>query len=160
MATKPIDKYKVESILIDWRMGRMSMSQIAGKYEVSKSTVGKICKDIAQDGASTVDDGIKYRQALQAHDGRMADAIEREVDTITKWIDWLHRGMIQNAQEAMSARCDNQDDFLKRTNTLSKTKDGIVGKSPETQVNVQSNVITRIERVIVRPGEATAANLK
>ena len=140
MAAKPLDPSIVDAVLIDWRMGQMSQRQIADKHNVSNGKVAQLTKGVSQDAAAIVSAGIEYRQALQGQDERMVSAVEREVDTITKWVDWLHRGLISNAQQAMKASCDDQDDYFKRGNTLAKAKESIVGKNPDTAIQINNTV--------------------
>jgi hypothetical protein len=121
--------------MIDWRMGRMSQRQIADKHGVSNGKVAQLTKGVAQDSAAIVSAGIEYRQALQTQDERMVSAVEKEVDKVSGWVNWIHTALMSNAQQAMKDKCSDQDDYLKRGNTLAKAKESIVGKQPDTVIN-------------------------
>ena len=79
MAAKPLPTAVKDAIITDWRLGQMSIRQIAEKYKVSHGVVGKICKGLDQDIAPIEDAGIQYRKALQQHDGQIVDAVESHV---------------------------------------------------------------------------------
>ena len=145
MAAKPINPVIAEQIVIDWRLGQLSQRDIADKHRVSLGAVNKLCKGQEQDGVSMVNAGITYKQGLKGHDERMVNAVEREVDKQTKWLDWLHTAMMKNAQESMSAKCNDQKDHFLRSRTLQASKEGIVGKDPDFVVN--NNMPTQINVV-------------
>lgn len=105
--------------------------------------------------APIVDAGVQYRRALQAHDGRIVDAVEKTVDTIVSRLEWLNEQALRNVKEAMDAECENQSDFRSRALTINAAKETLVGKTPETaiQINNQNggDRIQEIRRTIVDP---------
>jgi DNA-binding Lrp family transcriptional regulator len=142
MAAKPLDKAISEAVVIDWRVGQMSQQDISEKHQISKGAVNKLCKGVEQDGASIVTAGIQYRQALAAHDDRIVTAVEKEVDERVKRMEWLNVQALKNVKGAMDALCENQNDYRARADTISKAKEVVVGKQPETaiQINNKMNV--------------------
>lgn len=140
MAAKPLSPAIVELVMTDWRLGRLSQQDIATKHEISKGAVNKICKGISRDLTAIVTDGVQYRQGLQGHDDRIVTAVEKEVDQISGWLSWLHVALMRNAQNATKMQCHDQDDHLKLTRVLGETKTNIVGKNPETAIQVNNSV--------------------
>lgn len=140
MAAKPLDPLIVEAVLIDWRMGRMSIRQLADKHKISRGAAGNICKGVEQDAAAIVDAGIQYQQALHTHDGRMVDAVTAVVDEAASRMEWLNKAALKNVQEAMKADCSGQNDYRARADTIGKAKEVVFGKTPETaiQINTQT----------------------
>jgi DNA-binding Lrp family transcriptional regulator len=138
MAAKPLDPAIAEAVVTDWRVGQMSQQAIAEKHRISKGAVNKLCKGIEQDGAAIVTAGIQYRQALAGHDDRIVTAIENEVDERVKRMEWLNKAALKNVQEAMSHPCENQNDYRARADTISKAKEVVVGKSPDTAIQVNT----------------------
>lgn len=138
MAAKPIPPSVVEDVLIDWRIGSLSMQAIADKHGVSKGFVAKTCKGVGRDVKPIVTAGIEYNQGLQAHDGRMVTAIESHVDLVVSRLEWLNRQAMRNVQESMDAQCAEQSDFRARADTILKSKETLVGKSPDMAVQINN----------------------
>ena len=143
MAAKPLDKSVVDAILTDRRVLGLSVRDLADKHKVSRGAVGGIVKDVKIDGVPIVDAGIKYNQALAELDGRMVDAIEDAVSSAVKSAAWLNRHALQNVKEAMEAECTNQNDYRARADTISKAKDVVLGKRPNTAIQINNNANPR-----------------
>jgi len=139
MAAKPLDKPVVDAIITDWRVGQLSQQAIADKHGVSKGAVNKLCKGIDQDGAPIVTAGIQYRQALEAHDDRIVTAIESAVDERVKRQEWLNIQALQNVKESMAHPCEGQQDFQRRADTILKAKDTVIGKQPDTAIQINNS---------------------
>jgi hypothetical protein len=147
MAAKPLDQELIEDILIDWRLGQLSQDQIAKKWGVSKGSVNKVCKGIEQDAAGIVTAGIQYQQALHAHDDRIVTAVESVVTEVSKRIEWLNKASLKNVQEAMAQRCENQNDYRARADTISKAKDVVIGKTPETAIQINNSSAPQVKTI-------------
>ena len=151
MAAKALDTAIAEAIVRDWRIGRMSIRDLAEEHGVSRGKVGELCKGIPKDASAIVDAGVQYRQALAEHDGRMVDAIEQEVDERTKHIQFFTHAAVTNVKQAMADVCDGQADYQRRADTINKGREAVLGKAPDTAVQI--NNVTEfklIERVIVK----------
>jgi hypothetical protein len=74
------------------------------------------------------------------------NAVQDVVNDRTKHIIFFNKVAVQNVREAMKAKCENQQDYKSRADTILKGKETVLGKSPETavQVNVASNTIEEI----------------
>ena len=153
MAAKPLDPAIAEAVVTDWRVGQMSQRQLADKHKISLGMVSKLCKGVEQDAAPIVNAGVQYRQALAAHDERIVNAVEQVVDERVKRQEWLNVQALKNVKEAMDAECINQADFRARADTIIKAKETVLGKSPDTaiQINNGNQPITEIRRTIIDP---------
>lgn len=140
MAGKALDSSIAEAIVIDWRIGEMSQREIADKHKVSKGTVSNLCKGVAQDAAAIVGVGIQYRQALSGHGGRMVGAIEEVVDERMRHIEFFNSAAVKNVTEAMAVRCEGQNDFKARADTIAKGREVVLGKAPDMAVQVNTTV--------------------
>ena len=138
MATKPLPAAIRDAVLTDWRMGQMSQRQIAEKHDVSNGAVAKITKGVAQDVAPIVSAGIQYQKALYAHDERIVSAVESHVDLVVSRLEYLNRQAMQNVQEAMDKGCENQSDFRSRALTINAAKETLVGKTPDTAIQINN----------------------
>ncbi|MHB1267083.1 MAG: hypothetical protein ACYCY2_05695 [Acidithiobacillus ferriphilus] len=154
MAAKPLPHATKDAIITDWRLGQMSMREIADKHSISLGSVCKLCKGVAQDVEPIVNAAIQYRQALFAHDERIVNAVESHVDIVVSRLEYLNRQAMQNVQEAMDAKCEGQTDFRSRALTINAAKETLVGKTPDTaiQINNQNSAMPqKIVRTIVDP---------
>lgn len=152
MAAKPLESAKAEAIVTDWRVTELSQQAISEKHGVSKGVVNKLCKGVERDGHAIVTAGIQYRQALAAHDDRIVTAIEHEVDERTKHIQFFTHAAITNVKEAMGTPCEGQMDYQRRADTILKAKETVVGKTPETAIQINNTPADRNMTVsFVRP---------
>ncbi len=149
MAAKALDKNLAKDIVTDWRTGEYSQRQLADKRGVSLGCVNKLVKGVPQDGASIVNAGIQYQQALAAQDERMVNAITDIVDKKVKRLEWLRCAAMQNVTQAMEAECKDQQDFKARADTIIKAVEAVDPKGAATTAIQINNVVEKIERVIV-----------
>ena len=138
MAATAIDPTIAQAIITDWRVGQLSQRHLADKYKVSVGYVAKITKGIPRDCVEIVSAGIAYNQALAKHDERIVSAIELAVDERVKRQEWLNHQALKNLQQAMAAECDGQADYNRRADTISKTRDVVIGKSPDTAIQINN----------------------
>lgn len=145
MAAKPLDRTIAEDIVTDWRLGQLSQRQIADKRKVSLGMVNKLCKDVARDVEPIVNAGIQYHQALHTQDERIVNAVEQVVNEAANRMEWLNKAALKNVQEAMEAKCNDQQDYKARADTVLKAKEAVFGKTPDTaiQINNQQTSITQ-----------------
>ena len=156
MATgTPISDKVREQILIEWRQGVLCQRDIANKYKVSPAAVNKICKGVTRDLSGVVNQYIEVRQQLNQLSEQEVNAVGATVDTIVSRLEWLNEQALRNVKEAMDAECENQSDFRSRALTINAAKETLVGKTPETaiQINNQNggDRVQEIRRTIVDP---------
>lgn len=138
MAAKPLDPAIAEAVVTDWRVGQMSQRQLADKHKISLGMVSKLCKGVEQDAAPIVNAGIQYRQALAAHDERIVNAVETEVDQRVKRQEWLNVQALKNVKQSMESPCEGQMDYQRRADTILKAKETVVGKTPEMAIQINN----------------------
>ena len=137
---KPLGKSTIEEIRTDWRQGRLSQRHIASKYKISIGAVNKICKGIEQDLAPIVNGAVEYKQKLIGLSEREVNAVEATVQSIVGRLEYLNQQAMKNVQEAMESTCQEQSDFRSRADTILKAKETLVGKTPDTAVQINNNV--------------------
>ena len=145
MAAQAIDPTIAQAIITDWRVGQLSQRHLAHQYKVSVGYVAKITKGIPRDCVEIVSAGIAYNQALAKHDERIVSAIEHEVDERVKRQEWLNHQALKNLQQAMAAECEGQADYNRRADTISKTRDVVIGKSPDTAIQINTRQVFESE---------------
>ena len=116
----------------------MSQDQLADKYGVSKGFVNKNCKGVERDAKELVTLGARYHHELAKFDDRFVTEIQKAVIMQACKLNYLTDMAMINAEESMKMKCDEQVDFKHRADTLLKTKEMIVGKSPETAIQVNN----------------------
>ena len=145
MAAKAIDPTIAQAIITDWRVGQLSQRQLADQYKVSVGYVAKITKGIPRDCVEIVSAGIEYNQALAKHDERIVSAIEQAVDERVKRQEWLNIQALRNVQESMAHPCESQSDYRARADTISKAKEVVIGKSPDTAIQINTRQVFESE---------------
>ena len=138
MAAKQIDKGLAQDVVADWRTGDFNQREIAEKRRVSLGTVNKLCKGIAQDTADIVNAGVQYKTGLAGQDERNVNAIMAVVDERTKHIQFFTSVAITNVKEAMGEPCEGQAGYRMRADTILKARDTVLGKSPDTAVQINN----------------------
>ncbi len=131
-----------------WRTGAYSIRDLAKKHEVSVGFIAKHTAGIEKDGLSTVNAGVQYKQGLAENDEHFVNAVQDVVNDRTKHIIFFNKAAVQNVSEAMATKCESQHDYKSRADTILKGKETVLGKSPETavQVNVAPKSLVEMTR--------------
>jgi len=160
MAAKPIQDSIKQAIIAEWRTGEYSQQKLADRHGVSKGAVNKLTKGMPQDTAVIVTAGIEYLHGLAGHDDRNVTAIESVVEEKTKHIEFYDNSQNKLAQLTL-LKLDQHitlgedgkpwvsdemsfQDMNAAANILQKSRDGVLGKSPETLIQINNNGGLRI----------------
>lgn len=127
----------------------LSLSKIVGKTGISKTQISKrsnsegwakgtekeqlIADAVRVEGAK----GTLTEQALDVHNEIVSETVSR--------LEILNGYGMTNVAEAMKLRCTTQLDHVQRSNTILKTKETLVGKTPDTAFqinNIQSPALS------------------
>ena len=131
----------------------LSLSMIEKKTGISRSSLSKKSnadgwsKETGKDILIQKDIDVKLAKetlnetALLVHD--------ELVNERTEHIKFFNHAALLNVKQSLEMPCESQNDFKARAETISKGRADVLGKTPDTQVNIQNNTFTRIERVIV-----------
>lgn len=148
MAGKATPKETVDKIVSAWRTGEYTQRELAEKFKVSLGLVSKHTKGVDQDMNAIVNAGVQYKQGLAAQREQsvhVANAIETAVDERTKHIQFFTNAAIQNVQEALKAPCEGQQDFKARAETIIKGKETVLGKQPDTAIQINNGAMSLSE---------------
>jgi hypothetical protein len=87
-------------------------------------------------------------EKVAENDEHFVNAVQEVVDERTKHIVFFNRVAVQNVSEAMATKCENQHDYKSRADTILKGKETVLGKSPESavQVNMASRSVVKMTR--------------
>ena len=120
----------------------LTLTQIVEKTKISKSSLSK--KSHA-DGWSkeTVKpaliqkaiDVLMAKETLNETEVSIHEELVNERVSHTKLFNSV---AIQNMKEAMSIPCENQNDFRARADTILKSKETVLGKTPDTAIQINN----------------------
>lgn len=127
-----------ERILADFHVGK-SQNELAKIYEVSPATINRLCKGLAPKHADKVNALTRIKTELADESECQVNAIHREVDERTKHIQFFTHAAITNVKEAMETKCEGQMDFQRRADTILKAKETVIGKMPETAIQINNS---------------------
>ena len=132
--------HKVPEIVGQWRTGEYSIRDLAKKHGVSIGFIAKHTANVDKDGVEVVNAGVQYRQGLSGHNEHFVNAVNDVVEERTKHILFFNAAAIRNVQEAMNEPCASQQDFKARAETIVKGRETVLGKSPETAVQINNQL--------------------
>jgi transcriptional regulator with XRE-family HTH domain len=126
------------NILAEFHAGK-SQNELAKRYEVSPATINKLCKGIEPKHVEKVNALTRINTELAGESEYEVNAIHREVQERTKHIQFFTNAAIKNVQESMKEPCANQNDFRARAETILKGREAVLGKTPETAIQINNN---------------------
>ena len=136
----------------------LSLADIVARDEVAIKSKSQISKRAAKDGwikneketfllaeiaaKATLSDIKRQKETLTStelivHNILVIEATERA--------EWLNTAAIRNVQEAMDCKCENQNDYKTRADTICKAKESIFGKAPTTAIQVNTGPKTTFD---------------
>ena len=126
-----------EKILADFHAGK-SQRELAKRYEVSPATINSLCKGIEPKNIDKVNALTRIKTELAEQTEHEVNAVQKEVDERMRHILFFNSAAIRNVQEAMNEPCASQQDFRARAETIVKGRETVLGKSPETAVQINN----------------------
>lgn len=125
----------------------LSLSQIVERTGISKTQISKRSNTegwakgtekehlVAEAVRVEVAKGTLTEQALAVHQELVDERVKRQ--------EWLNHQAIKNLEQAMAADCAGQADYNRRADTISKTRDVVIGKVPDTAIQINNNSTPR-----------------
>jgi len=125
----------------------LSLSKIEAKTGISKSQIGKKSNADgwakATGKAALIAEAVRIEGAKATLNETALDVHKELVSEQTKYILFFNTAALKNTQQAMAAPCDNQNDFRARADTITKGREVVLGKAPDTVISnvnaVQNN---------------------
>jgi len=127
----------------------LSLSHIVGKTGISKTQISKRSNiegwSKGTEKEQLILDAVRVKaakgtlteQALSVHDELVDERVQR--------MEWLNKAALKNVHEAMNHPCENQNDYRARADTISKAKDVVVGKAPDTAIQINTGPKTTFD---------------
>ena len=126
----------IPTVIGQWRTGAYSIRDLAKKHDVSVGFVAKHTAGIEKDGLTVVNAVVQYKQGLAENDEHFVNAVQDVVNDRTKHIVFFNKAAVRNVAEAMATNCETQRDYRLRADTILKGRETVLGKSPDTAVQV------------------------
>lgn len=126
-----------EKMLADFHAGK-SQREIARKYEVSQATVNKLCKGIEPKNVDKVNALTRIKTELAEQSVHEVNAVSTEVDERMKHILFFNNAAVRNVKAAMDLECSTQFEIKARAETILKGKEVVLGKQPETAIQINN----------------------
>lgn len=128
--------------MADWRTGEYSHRDLASKYDVSTGYIAKTLRDVPQDLAPVVSAGVKYRSAILQENEHAAHAISQIVDEKTRHIAFFANATVKNVSLMMEkiGPKTSIDEHKTAQEAILKGKETVLGKSPETAIQINNQV--------------------
>ena len=132
----------------------LTLSEIVKREEVKIKSKSQISKKAASEGWER-DGKKKLILSREVSAKQELAAIEKEKETLKETERFVHEKLcteltlaaiffssnaIQNVSEAMSSPCSTQSDFRQRAETILKGKEVVVGKAPETAIQINNSM--------------------
>ena len=130
----------------------LSLGEITLRPEVDIKDRGVISKKAKQAGwikgikATLVDKEIYAKQSVAeiAEEKATLNTTDRIVhDTLvderTKHLAFFTNAAVKNVQQAMRTTCEDQADLRMRADTILKGKETVIGKQPDTAIQINNN---------------------
>lgn len=139
---RTISDETVSKLIADWRTGNYSQRELADRHKVSTGFVAKHTKGVEQDVSSLVSAGVEYRRGLSEiseQSAHVAHAVEEAVDEKVRDFMFFRSAALRNVSEAMKLQPDSHRAFKDRAETILKGKETVLGKSPETAIQINNN---------------------
>jgi len=160
-----LSKEQWEALRVDYEVKGMTLSELSSKYGADRGNISKRSKKYnwqREKVQQIIGDKISAAKALgdiaertTTLDSNVVIAIEKEVDRrmrleglFTDSIEY-NQNLANQILKAKDASAELQDLNI-HSQITNRNKDGIMGKMPQTQVNIQNNVSTDADSVVKR----------
>ena len=133
---------RLESALADYAAG-LSLRECEKMNNVNYK---KIEREVKKRGVQKgeLSQIITEKIRVDSEVSRLCDSqrnkVNKEVEKRLKHLEFFSNAAVKNVREAMSADCENQNDFRSRAETIAKGKETVIGKAPDVAVQINNSV--------------------
>jgi transposase len=134
--------YNLEALQSDKRTGSYTVRELAERHGISKSLVQKLVGHLEPDLAAIVDSNVKAKQQLSELSGQELQSVSTIVDGRTKHLQFFTNATLKNL--SMMVKKIDEDtpiaDHKIAQEAIYKGKETLMGKTPETAIQINNNV--------------------
>lgn len=121
----------------------LSLSEIEKKTGISKPSISKKstreCWPKGNEKKQLITQAVDVLVAKETLNETALQVHEEILSDLTRHIVFFSNAAARNVAEAMEAPCSTQSDFRQRAETILKGKETVVGKQPETAIQINNN---------------------
>jgi poly-D-alanine transfer protein DltD len=150
-----IVRFDKDEALTDWKTGKYTVRDLASKYKVSPGTIHKLVVGVDKSLAPLINKAVEIKQELTNFNEREINRFEQEVRERTKHIQFFTSANALIAKTVINkVQADGDEasyqDLNAAANAITKAQENVLGKQPDSVVNVgvtQRTVIQSADRV-------------
>jgi len=122
----------------------LSLSKIEEKTGISRSALSKKShsnnwsKETGKD--VLIQQDIELKLARETLNETATSVHDELVNDRFQYIQFFNNNAIKNVQDAMADICENQNDYRARADTILKAKEVVLGKTPDTAIQINNNL--------------------
>lgn len=132
-----------EQIVADFHVGK-SQNELAKIYQVSKATINKLCKGMTPKHLEKVNTLTRIKTELAAESEQQVNAVHREVDERTRHLAYFNDASYRVTQKALQILDERGDispaDVRHVSEVVAKQREGVLGKAPDTAIQINNSV--------------------
>jgi hypothetical protein len=136
-------KYDKVKLLADWNTGKYTERDIASKYRISNATAHNCVKGQDKKLEQLISKQVEINQIVAGLNEQEVSNFKQEVDERSKYIEYFNRRALENVESAFNLPVENQNDVKARAETITKARIDVLGKPPETAIQINNNTTYR-----------------
>ena len=164
----------IKTTPVQWEKAReyfeagLLLREISDKTKIDLKNISKRARAEgwvkANEKRTLIQAAVRVAEA-KANLGDAARAVHEEiVESLVGRLERLNRHAITNVEEAMRMKPENQSDFRSRAMTINAAKETLVGKTPDTAIQINNATgqegVTEIRRTIIDPRHSDAEDIR
>lgn len=132
----------------EWKIAReyfeagLTLSQIVVKTGISKTQLSKRSNSDGwargTEKEQLISDAVRVAVAKGTLTEHALSVHKEIVDERTKHVMFFNSSAVQNVREAMALECGSQFEFKARAETILKGKEAVLGKTPDTAIQINN----------------------
>jgi hypothetical protein len=136
----------IPKLQAEWRTGEYSQRDLAKKHSVSVGFVAKWTKGLEQDAKEAVTAGVLYKHTLASDNEHLVSAVSAAVDDRVRHLTFFTNSALKNQQLANKFLKESASllDLDAHSRVTARNKETVLGKSPDTAVQVNNQPTLRI----------------
>jgi len=83
-------------------------------------------------------DAVRVEKEIRTLKPEHSKVVRDEVAKQLEHIQFFNNAAITNVKQAMAKPCENQNDFRARAETINKGRESVLGKSPDTAIQINN----------------------
>ena len=134
-------KYNRDEILADWKTGKFTERELAYKHKISPSTAHNIVKGVGKTLEQLINKQVEINQEVAELPAQEISKFKQEVDERTKHMQFFTNATLKNVS-LMAKKLTAQTSIIEHRQaqaTLKDAKDVVLGKDPDTAIQINNN---------------------